>query len=414
MISPHCPICLKKKPRESLLIHLSQHGYDNMQASVLINYNNAYKGLIDHFDLKLPEVDQLDERFLLYNKFLQATYRFFRPLPSEYEKLNIKKSISELINIYREILGCKIYGIKLRLESSKEVTTDIDKYEILVLANIYESLHDYLNELGLVSFKAQGLYPKAIEIGNGYLVNWDHIEFLEGKITVTINEIPINLIFLIPSSQRLLNYIKENYFKIRFKNEQFSIAFINERKVDLRQSTILRVEELIKANSKSIAEILKKAGLKTKTSNDKTDQYIKTILADKSEFAKGKHEYIKLAVGYCCGDDKVYSIKENYNGREEGAIIIEYKRSNHIYILVENENLNRSAHLFSFDKNSTGNVEKVCGFYLSDKENKRGIIKERGIDFKKELDTVFNIKTLYHSDFKKYKDHLLEYLYKIG
>src|SRR5690606_5331011 len=176
MISTHCPICLKQKPYEDLLSHLSQHGYDGIQASILLNYDKTYKGLIDHINLKLPEVDQLDERFVLYKKFLQETYRFFKPLPSEYEKLDVKKNITELISIYREILGCKIFKIKTRFESS-EPATDIDKYEIVVLYSIYEELLDYQNELkqDIEPSQIQISCPEAVKRGNTFYIGWDHI-----------------------------------------------------------------------------------------------------------------------------------------------------------------------------------------------------------------------------------------------
>src|SRR5690606_15758991 len=106
---------------------------------------------------------------------------------------------------------------------------------------------------------------------------------------------------------------------------------------------------------------------------------------ERAQFSKNKHEYIQLAVRYCEGDDQVYSIKENYNGTEEGAVIIKYTRFSHIYLLVENENLKRSAHLYTFDKSAKDTVDKIYGFYSSNKENKRGLIKERRIDFKKEF-----------------------------
>ena len=412
MISTHCPLCLRKGSYEDLLIHLSQHGYDSVQASVLLSYNKTYKGLIDNIKLAIPEIDHLDERYILYRRYLEEVYRFLKPLISEYEKLNVNKNIIALIGIYRDIIGCKIYALRTRLESSRHVT-EIDKYEMVVLHEIYGELLNYQRELAEED-EDSVLYPPAIKKGTNYYISWDHVDFQEGKVAVTIHELQRKYIFSIPSSQPLLNHIKDEYFKVQFEGQQFVVSFTNNRKEDFARSSVLDIEGLLKANSRSIEDMFKKVEL---SSNIKALRSSPTIIErskDKTEFVRDKHEYIKLAVQYCGELDKVYSIRENYNGRNEGAVIIKYQRFNHVYLLVENENLNRSAHLYAFERDSTDDVEKIYGFYLSDRENKRGLIKGRKIDFKKELNTAFNVKTLYHSDFKRYRDHLLEYLYKIG
>ncbi|MFB5946721.1 hypothetical protein [Albibacterium profundi] len=412
MISLYCPVCLKGGSYENLLIHLYHHGYDDIQANILLNYDKTYKGLIDHFDLKLPEVDQRDERFIFYSKFLCEMYDFFRPLPSEHANLRVEKDIIELVKVYREVLGCKIFKIKEKLKGSGYVT-DIDKYEFIVLSEIYKEVVDYQEQLSQPP-SGSVLYPRAIKRGSEYLVSWDHIEFKEKKVTVSVHEVDRKSIIDVSSSQELLNYIKEDYFKVRFKGEYFRLNFTDNRKRDLSESTVSDIEDLLRANSKDISKMLKNIRFKGKPLHGTGE--IKPTVVDRgdSRFIKNKHEYIQLAVSYCRGNDKVYSIKEHYNGREEGAIIIEYKRSNHTYLLVENENKDRSAHLFAFDKKSMNNVEQVCAYYTSDKENKRGLIKGRLIDFKKDFNTSFDVKTLYHSDIEKYKDYLLEYLNIIG
>ncbi|MEN5231881.1 hypothetical protein [Sphingobacterium faecium] len=109
--------------------------------------------------------------------------------------------------------------------------------------------------------------------------------------------------------------------------------------------------------------------------------------------------------------DNVYSIKENNNGKEESVVLFEFQRKNHNYVLIENENINRSAHLFRFEKHVSNYVAKLVGFYFSETANKRLLIKDKQIDFKSKVLEASETKVLYHSDLKTYKDHLEHSLY---
>src|SRR5690606_23479039 len=119
----------------ALLAHMESHGYDPIQVDVLLSYDIAFKGLIDNINLRLPLVDEFDERFILYREFLLSMYRFFTPSLSEFGELKVGKSFLEVTSIYREILGCKIYKIRTKLGEIRSMS-DIDKYEIIVLVEI--------------------------------------------------------------------------------------------------------------------------------------------------------------------------------------------------------------------------------------------------------------------------------------
>jgi hypothetical protein len=409
-----CPLCLKKEAdRLSLENHVKLHGYDDLQVEILLSYDSKFKNLIENANFPNYTSCIEDERAEVFIKFYKTLYAFL--LPSEFEKnqLKIKKSYRELLALYKDILASKLWLLKEAINKGSNKEVSLDKFCLLALSDLYDDVKTLLNNMEEDSQSTNSAYPSAKFKDGTVYFSWDHIEFDNGKVIVHIYEINRHYSFKNEYSQTLLNIVKEFFFKERFRNMMFTIHFDERDVINHKSSTIHRLEEILKVEQLNISQSIRKLEIRRERVNLNSD-YSNKVQLKPSDFKYEKNKFIKLAVQYCLPQDNIYSIKENNNGKEEHSLVIEFIRRNYVYVLVENENINRSAHLFTFKTNSENHIEKIYGFFFSNKENKRLLMRQAKEELKHELNTALKIRVLNHNNYQKYKENLQHYLYMLG
>lgn len=280
---------------------------------------------------------------------------------------------------------------------------------------MYEDLKILINFTQSDTQRISKEYPKARFKDGTVYFSWDNIEFQKGNIIVHIYETNKSYSFKNKFSQVLLNIVKDFFFKIRFPEKLFSINFENSERINLKHSSIYKLEEILKVEQKNISDSLIKYEIRKNREQSKDEIiHLPKIQLKPTDFKKEKNIYIKLAVDSCSTSDNIYSIKENNNGKTEHSLVFEFNRKNHTYVLVENENINRSALLFTFNKKSKDHIEKIYGFFFSEKENKRLLMRKEKDVLKNEFDMALKIRVLNHNNYLKYKEHLMHYLYRLG
>ena len=413
----NCPICLYKESNKvSLENHIKLHGYDDLQVEILISYDSKFKGLIDNVNYPDLSTCKKDDRLEDMKNFNKLLFSFLLPSEFEYHQLKIKKSYIELLQLYIDILSSKLYSLKTTIDKEINKNISLEKFSFIALSELYQDQKLFLNSLITKEAEVNSSnFPKA-KFKNGIIYfSWDNIEFQNGKVLVNIYETNKHYSFKNEYSQVLLNIVKELFFKIRYPEEIFTIHFDSSEKINSNHSTIFKLKDILKVEQKNISDFLINYEINKdeKQSNGNLIQIPKTQLKP-TDFKKEKNIYIKLAVNSCLSNDNIYSIKENNNGKTEHSLVFEFIRRNYIYVLVENENMNRSAHLFAFNKISKDHIEKIYGFFFSEKENKRLLMRQEKLVLKKELNTALKIRVLNHNNYEKYKNHLTHYLYMLG
>ncbi len=410
-----CPICLhKESDRLSLENHVKLHGFDDLQVEVLLEYDPKYKGLID--SVKYPDlfVCEGDVRCTELKRAYKSIYSFLLPSEFEHHQLKIKKSYLELLLLYKDILSSKLYLLKSIIDKEVGKKISLQKFTFLALLDLYEELKILIYKIQTDSKSSSIVYPSATFKDGTIFFSWDNIEFENGKVIVHIYETKRHYSFRNEYSQSLLNIVIDFFFKVRFPNKIFTIQFDNVDTINHKLSTIHKLEELLRVERLNISHSIRKLEIrKERAKLDKALSIVKVQLKP-SDFTNEKNKFIRLAVKYCLPQDNIYSIRENNNGREEHSLVIEFVRKNYTHVLVENENLNRSAHLFTFNNDSEDHIEKIYGFFYSDKENKRLLMRQAKEEIKHELNTALKIRVLNHNNYQKYKEHLQHYLYMLG
>jgi len=410
-----CPICLHRESDQlSIENHVKLHGYDDLQLDVLLDYEPKYKGLIDNVNYPDLSYSENDERSADLKRAYKSIFNFLIPSEFEYHKLKVKKSYIELLSLYMDILSSKLYLLKTSIDQEVNKKISLQKFSFLALSDLYEELKTIINNIQAESTSKNIEFPKAKFKGGTVFFSWDNIEFENGKVIVHIYETKKHYSFKNKYSQTLLNIVKDFFFKVRFPDKVFSIHFDEMDTINHKSSTIHKLEEMLKVEQLNISQSIRKLEIRkerAKLYNTPTSIRVKL---EASDFKNEKNKFIKLAVKSCLTQDNIYSIKENNNGKEEHSLVIEFVRNNYTYVLVENENLNRSAHLFTFHKDSEDHIEKIYGFFFSDKENKRLLMRQAKEELKRELNTALKIRVLNHNNYQKYKDHLQHYLNMLG
>lgn len=406
-----CPICLKKEQDlASLEKHLLQHGYDTLQVELILTYNKKYKSLIDHVSLPDLSMCLLDERYKNIKKYFDTIYSFLLPSLLEYKELNVNKTYSEMIELYKDILCSRLYSLKLIMDNEVDKILTMSRFE-------FTALYELLDDLLLLKGEAEELHNRqtlsSVRFeGKSIYFSWDNIEFQNRKVVVYISEKNKYYSFYLESSSVLWNLVKDYFFKAKYKDRYFSICFKNDQEIDKESSTVCRLEELLKLEQTNITESICKMQLRNdrqlKFENHHPLQKYKIKKDDYPRYAK--NDFIKAAISYCSAEDNVFVIQENNNGKTEQNVMIEFVRKKYIHVLVENENTNRSAHLYIFDKTSTDHLERIYGYYFSDKENKRLHIRQNGDILKNQLNTASRIRVFNHKSMTKYKENLQHYL----
>lgn len=409
----NCPICLEKNTSDTIKAHFFTHGFDDIQANILLNYDKKLKGLIDNINVRIPSFDKNDQRFILYRLYLISKYKFCTPSSTEYYQLNVGKSISELVGIYIDIVGCQVYLLNDKIQNGNVQSVEY-AFELSVLFEIYNDIKSYLNRIN----ENQSEPEVRLDIGNvvsygvkNIIFSWEHVEFGDRKININLSHRPNPIILNIPSSQVLLNPLKEVFFMKRYADKKFNIYFSDAYEIDNKKSSFHQLEDILIAEYENIDHLLKKIEIQDRKKSERINEILVNNKINKQELNNGKHKYIIVAGNFLSEGDNVYSIKENNNGKEESVILFEFPRINHNYVLIENENINRSAHLFRFEKHVSNYVAKLAGFYFSETANKRLLIKDKQVDLKSKIIEASETKVLYHSDLKTYKDHLEHSLY---
>lgn len=410
----NCPICLDKNTSDTIKGHLITHGFDDIQTNILLNYDKKLKGLIDNINVRIPDFDKKDQRFILYRLYLISKYKFCTPSSFEYDQLKVGKSIPELVGIYIDIIGCQVYLLNDKIHNGDAQSLG-QIFELSVLFEIYNDIKSYLNRLNKSKSEVEvGLEIESFVPYGGVktiIFSWEHIEFGHKKINVHLSQRPNPIILSIPSSQVLLNPLKEVFFIKRYADKKFNIYFSDAYQIDKNKSSFQQLEDILIAEFENIDHLLKKLEIQDRKKSERISEILVTNKINKKELNNGKHKYITAAGTFLNEGDNVYSIKENNNGKEESVILFEFSRKNHNYVLIENENINRSAHLFRFEKHVSNYVAKLVGFYFSETANKRLLIKDKQVDFKSKILEASETKVLYHSDIKTYKNHLEHSLY---
>lgn len=410
-----CPICLhKEQDKTNLENHIKLHGYDDLQVDILLEYEPKYKGLIDNVNYPDLSFSQNDERCSDLKRAYKSIYNFLIPSEFEHHKLKVKKSYFELLLLYKDILSSKLYLLKTTIDKEIHKKISLQKFSFLALSEQYEDLKTIIKNIQAESTSEKVEFPRAKFKGGTVFFSWDNIEFENGKVIVHIYETKKHYSFKNEYSQTLLNIVKDFFFKVRFPDKIFTIHFDKIDLINHKSSTIHKLEEMLKVEQLNITQSIRK--LEIRKEREILDQVLSSdkVLLKPSDFKYEKNKFIKLAVQYCLPQDHIYSIKENNNGKEEHSLVIEYVRKNYTHVLVENENINRSAHLFTFNNDSQDHIEKIYGFFFSDKENKRLLMRQAKVELKQELNTALKIRVLNHNNYQKYKGHLEHYLYMLG
>ena len=410
-----CPICLNKSTdRDDLEIHVKKHGYDDIQTDILLAYNANHKSLIENVQIPDLSICLRDDRYKTINSYFNTIYSFMLPSEFEYDSLLVKKSYHDILALYKDILCARLFDLKLLIDSEPKKSISIYKFE-------FTSLYELLDDLLLLKEEAKEIqhqkkFPFVRIDGSTFYFSWDNIEFENGKVVVHIPNTSKHYTFKNNFASVLYNIINDYFFKVKYKDKYFSIFFENEHQINRTKSSIYQLEELLKLEQINITdslqklEIMKNGLLKIEKTLPLNKYKIK-----KSEYKKfDKNEFIKAAISYCSENDNVFVIQENNNGKLEQNVMIEYIRRNYIHVLVENEELNRSAHLYIFEKNSIDHLQKLYGFYFSDKENKRMHILTNRDVLKEELNAVSRIRVLRHHNMVTYKENIQHYLYMLG
>ena len=235
----NCPICLEKNTSDTIKDHFFTHGFDDIQANILLNYDKKLKGLIDNINVRIPSFDKDDQRFILYRLYLISKYKFCTPSSTEYNQLKVGKSISELVGIYIDIVGCQVYLLNDKIQNGNVQSVEY-AFELSVLFEIYNDIKSYLNRINENHSGSEVVLDIRNVVSYGVkniIFSWEHVEFGDKKINVKLSHRPNPIILNIPSSQVLLNPLKEVFFMKRYDDKKFKICFSAAYQIDNNKSS---------------------------------------------------------------------------------------------------------------------------------------------------------------------------------
>lgn len=363
------------------------HGYSLVELEKLYCFTNFFNVKNSPIYIPKPTPDYNSKEFDDYlRKFENETSFLFENEDLFKSKRKHKKNRSLILNDYKSLVKSKLKILTsnlYRYGGGEFITKsfELKAYELLV------TKFDTFNDSD----------DKIYDNENDF---WDRIFFDDGSVLFTYKS-NRKIRITTPSSAVSLNVIKDEYFRVKFSSYNIVVTF-DKNKVKLHYSNNQKIEDLIRLNSTDIHFEIEKHNNSKLESKNTVACKVKSL-----ERLIEKNNYIKIAASICAGNDQIFPVIENNNGKKENLLFIVYRRLEGVYVNIENENHKRSAYLIYFEDYSEEFLSILKAFFESDKKNKRQILKTNPGYVSNFFKSHVKIMCIYHNSSEQYSKSLL-------